>query len=173
MNPTQLRATLKLRSFPPHGIADVQRRTLARLHRLTDVGTLTSVDVDVWGSHAVTDSMSDHDAPSIEDVFDYERWAEERGYSLAPAFARRESGSMIDDSREVTVVPLMTLAVYDGDRLRAVYPHADGERVRTIADGLETLEAMALAAGDRSANPAREGGTAEDGRERLPIAPGR
>ncbi|WP_336362414.1 HTH domain-containing protein [Halalkalicoccus salilacus] len=175
MTPSQLRATLKLRAFPPHGIADVQRRTVARLHRLADVGTLATIDVDVWGSHAVADSMTDHEcAASTEAVSDFERWAESRGYTLAPAFAYRECGSMIDDeTREVTVVPLVTLAVYEGDRLEAVYPHADGDRVRTVGDGIEALEAMAPPSDDRSDDPARERDPSENRGERLLVTPGR
>lgn len=175
MNSSQLRATLKLRAFPPHGIADVQRRTLARLHRLVDVGTLATIDVDVWGSHAVMDSLTDHEhAPSLEAVSDFERWAEKHDYTLAPAFARRECGSMIDDeTREVRVVPLVTLAVYEGDRLEAVYPHADDDRVRTVADGIETLEATAPPDDDRPGDPSHERDAAEKRGERLLIAPGR
>ncbi|WP_336342797.1 HTH domain-containing protein [Halalkalicoccus ordinarius] len=175
MTTSQLRATLKLRSFPRHGITDVQRRTLARLHRIADVGTLTTIDVDVWGSHAVADSMTDHEcAASTETVSDFERWAESHGYTLAPAFAYRESRSMIDDeTREVTVVPLVTLAVYEGDRLEAVYPHADGDRVRTVDDGIETLEAMAPPSDRRSDDPARERDPSENRGERLLVASNR
>lgn len=173
MTSSPLRATLKLRSFPPHGVVDAQRRTLARLYRLVDVGTLSAIDVDVWGSHAVTDSMTHHDdAASLETVSEFERWAEERGYTLAPAFACRECGSMIDEARwEVTVVPLLTLVVYEENRLKAVYPHDDGERVRTVEDGLETLETMRRPTDGRSGGPPNERGGTESGRKRLPVAP--
>lgn len=171
MNTSQLRATLKLRSFPPHGITDVQHRTLARLHRLADAGTLAVIDVDLWGSHAVADSMADHENEgTLETVSDFERWAEEQGYTLAPAFSCRECGSMLaDKTREVTVVPLVTLAVYEEDRLRAVYPHVDGERVRTVDDGIRTLEAMTPSTDD----PAGERDEPDHSSERLLIAPGR
>lgn len=154
MTSSSLHATLKLRSFPSYGITDVRRRTLARLHRLADIGTLSEVDVDVWGSHAVADSMPAHDETALKAVSDFERWAEDHGYTLAPAFARRECGSLVDDEvREVTVVPLLTLVVYEDEELRAVYPHVDDDRVHTVDDGLETLETLASPAGDRSADP--------------------
>jgi hypothetical protein len=170
MNSSQLRATLKLRSFPPHGITDVQHRTLARLHRLANAGTLAVIDVDLWGSHAVADSMTDHENEGmLEAVSDFERWAEEHGYTLAPAFSCRECGSMLDDeTREVTVVPLVTLAVYEEDRLRAVYPHAEDGRVRTVDDGIRTLEAMTPSTDD----PAGKRDELEHPGERLLVAPG-
>lgn len=94
MTSSQLHATLKLRAFPSHGITDVRHRVLARLHQLADAGTLASVDVDVWGSHAVTESSTNHnDAMAAEVVPDFERWAEGHGYTLAPAFTCRERGS--------------------------------------------------------------------------------
>lgn len=175
MTTSQLRAILKLRSFPSHGITDVRRRTLTRLQRLADVGILSEVDVDAWGSHAVVDSMADPEcAASIEAVSDFERWAESHGYTLAPAFAYRECGSLLDDeAREVTVVPLLTLAVYEGDRLEAVYPHADGDRVRTVSDGIETLEAMAPPSDRRSDDPAHERDPSENRGKRLLVASGR
>lgn len=174
MTSPQLHAALKLRAFPSHGITDVRHRALTRLHRLADAGTLASVNVDVWGGHAVTESLTDHDdAAAAAVVPDFERWAEEHGYTLAPAFACRERGSMLDDeTREVWVVPLVTLAVYEGDRLEAVYPHADGDRVRTVDDGLATLETMRPSDDGRSGDSASERNGVESGRERLRVAPG-
>jgi hypothetical protein len=157
MTSSSLHATLKLRSFPSYGITDVRHRTLARLHRLADEGVLSTVDVDVWGSHAVADSMADRDTTPVEGVSDFERWAADHGCTLAPAFARRECGSLLgDEPREVTVVPLLTLAVYEEDELRAVYPHAEDGTVHTVDDGLETLETMEPPTEDRTGSPANE-----------------
>jgi hypothetical protein len=169
MTPSRLRAELKLRSFPPHGITDVHHRTLVRLHRLVDRGTLSTLDVDVWGSHAVTDAMRDHDdSGTLEAISEFERWAEERGCTLAPAFATRECGSILDGgTREVTVVPLVTLAVYGEDGLRAVYPHRDGERVHTVGDGLAALESMAPSDEDSTGN--RVNGRGNDRRVRSVV----
>lgn len=173
MTSPQLHATLKLRTFPPHGITDVRHRVFTRLHRLADAGTLASVDVDVWGGYAVTDSLRDQDDAAAL-VPEFERWAEERGYSLAPAFDRRERGSMLDDGTwEVWVVPLVTLVVREEDRLKAVYPHANGERIRTVDDGLEALEARNPPGDGRSDESTDEPDGAERRRERLLVAPGR
>lgn len=77
-----------------------------------------------------------------------------------------------DETREVWVVPLVTLAVYEGDRLEAVYPHADGDCVRTVDDGLATLETMRPSDDGRSGDSASERNGVESGRERLRVAPG-
>lgn len=80
---------------------------------------------------------------------------------------------MLDDgTREVWVVPLLTLAVYEEDELEAVYPHADGDRVRTVDDGLATLETMHPSGDGRSGDSASERDGAESGQERLLVAPG-
>jgi hypothetical protein len=167
MTPSRLHAELKLRSFPPHGITDVHNRAFVRLRRLVDLGTLSTIDVDLWGSHAVTDAMRDHDdAGTVEAVSDFEHWAEEHGYTLTPAFDRRECGGVFDgETREVEVVPLVTLAVYGEDGLSAVYPHADDERVYTVDDGLAALESMVPSDDDSTANGA-------NGQQVCLVAPG-
>ena len=151
MTTSQLCVTLKLRSFPSYGITDIQDGVLLRLNRLVDAGKLASIDIEVWGGHAVSDAMmTSADKATIETVSGFERWAARRGYTLAPAFTYRECGLMLDDIRETPVVPLVTLAVYEGERLRAVYPYSDGEHVRTVNDGLEALEALSPPTDDRA-----------------------
>ncbi|MFB6141236.1 MAG: HTH domain-containing protein [Halosimplex sp.] len=67
-------------------------------------------------------------------------WARERGLSLRPAFGTRECYAMDTGERgEWVVFPALTLAVYEGGDLAAVYPHADGERYRSVGDGLDAL----------------------------------
>lgn len=41
------------------------------------------------------------------------------------------------------VTPLITLALYSGERLQAVYPQVDGDEVNTIHNGGEALESRA------------------------------
>nr|WP_066384709.1 HTH domain-containing protein [Halalkalicoccus paucihalophilus] len=78
---------------------------------------------------------------------EFEQWATQQGYTLRPAFDWRSTDSAGDgkSQRREIVTPLITLAVYtEGeDDLQAVYPHVDGEDVRTIHDGVEMLESMA------------------------------
>ena len=50
-------------------------------------------------------------------------WARENGYSLEPAFERRQRAYVgTDVVHDVVVFPLVSLAVYEGTDLRAVFP---------------------------------------------------
>ncbi len=40
------------------------------------------------------------------------------------------------------MLPLLCLAVYEAETIRAVYPHVNGEDVHTIHDGVDALESM-------------------------------
>lgn len=52
----------------------------------------------------------------------------------------------------------MSLAVYEGDRLSAVFPHADEDRSYTVSEALDALE------GDETTE-----GSEESTREELPV----
>lgn len=94
-----------------------------------------------------------------ERVDEFEQWATEQGYTLEPAFHWRgaESDGDEESQRRHVVTPLITLAVYTAtdieekeegqeETLQAVYPHVAGKEVRTIQDGVETLESIARGA---------------------------
>lgn len=138
---TTRQAVLYLRSIESSGISDVQRRIMNRLEELAADGLLASADYEVWGQgipatggpkshvHAIYDEMSE--------------WADENDRSLTPAFEVRKTQPMgTDEQREVISFPMLCLAIYEGDEVEAVFPHADGDRVYTIDDGLAALEAL-------------------------------
>lgn len=74
-------------------------------------------------------------------VAEFIHWANAYGYTLQPAFEWRSTNSA-DAQEQQIVTPLMTLALYSGERLQAVYPHMDGDTVNTIYDSVETLESV-------------------------------
>lgn len=147
-------AVLRVRTATPHGVGDRQRSMIDRLQRLTDKDALQTFDVDVWGEGiTVSDTPTAHTGYTEEVFYDLQTWADRHGHTLEPAFERRSRGSIVTEGTHETIVfPLWCLTVHDHEELRAVYPHSDGDRVRTVADGLDAIEEGRLA---------RAGGSAE------------
>lgn len=142
-----VRVVLRLRTLGPSGLNPPQTNVIDRLQTLIEGedGPITERDIDIWGtSMGITQTAGRDPADTRETVAEFRRWADAHGYTLRPAFEWRSADSAeIEDGQIIT--PLITLAVYnnDGECLQAVYPHADGEDVQTIHDGVEALESMA------------------------------
>ncbi len=138
-----VRAVLRLRTLAPYGINGTQETVIDRLKGLVESGSLSDLDVDAWGASVRT---TENDVTAVrETVSEFVEWADRNGCSLTPAFEWREDNSFLDEEHgqgSVVVLPLLCLAVYDGETLKAVYPHRDGEAVCTIHDGIEALEAL-------------------------------
>lgn len=139
------RAVLRLRTLAPYGINGTLEEIIGRLRTLVEHGPLTDLDVDAWGRSVGT--VDGTDGPDVrETVEEFTDWARRNDCSLTPAFEWREAESFLEEERgrgSVVVLPLLCLAVYDGDgSLEAVYPHRDGEEVATIHDGVEALESL-------------------------------
>ena len=129
---------LYTRSAAPRDIAELHRRTVDRLDRLAEDGRVESVEFEVWGDLIPTDGDRTGSRRAYDALVD---WAEESGYSLAPGFERRETGTIAsEDTRSVISVPLLCLVIYDADGIEAVFPCSDGERTYTVEDGLVGLE---------------------------------
>lgn len=150
MNPNPARAVLRVRSLAPHGINGTQTEIIERLQRLDTDGSISELDVDVWGtSMGMGRAVGRNPSDVRETIAEFEQWADEHGCTLRPAFERRTHRCLESDGADpetVVVLPLFCLGVYDGTTVTAVYPHIDDETVHTIHDGVEALESMA--AGD-------------------------
>lgn len=133
------RAELFVRSAAPGGIADLQRRLCERLEGLAADGVLESVDCEVWGRNIPAEPGSE---PSVWGKYDeFVEWAAEHDCSLGPAFSVRETGTLVsEETRRVVSVPMLCLAVYQGEELRAVYPCLNDGDVYTVEDGIAELE---------------------------------
>lgn len=160
MTPTERkgdrRVVLSLRETLPEPAARQRDRLADRLRELEAAGQVDSFEVTTCPKRIRREAP---DAVTARDRYlAFSRWARARGVRLRPFFATRECYAA--DTGELCdwlVFPAITLAVYDGGDLVAVYPHADGEESRSVADGLSAL------AGD-SADPAGD-------RDRPTVAP--
>lgn len=146
MTADSIRAVLRLRTLGPSGLNPPQTEVVDHLRTLAEVGSIAELDVDVWGTSMGITRTEDRDPMDTrETVADFEQWATEQGCALRPAFEWRSAEPEGEDDGQNgrIITPLITLAVYDGERLQAVYPHTNGEEVRTVHDGIEALESKA------------------------------
>jgi hypothetical protein len=136
--PREREAVLYMRSVAPSGINGVQEETIERLEHLTNDTRLDSVDYEIWGHNIPADCSKTAIKKAYEE---FEEWADEHGYSLAPAFHVRETETIVSEqSHTVISVPLLCLGVYDDHGVEAVFPCSDDKQTYTLEDGLCALE---------------------------------
>lgn len=144
MTADSVQAVVRLRTPDPSGLNPLQIEAIDRLQTLSEdeESPLADLDVDVWGPSIGITQTADRDPVGMRDtVAEFIHWADANGYTLRPAFEWRSADSETDGESQI-VTPLITLALYNGERLQAVYPHVDGDEVNTIHDGIETLKSM-------------------------------
>lgn len=112
--------------------------------RVSEVETrLRAAGVDVTIDHWGRRIPWDEDLEAHERYDEFLAWAEAAGVSLEPAFHRTcHDSHYTDESIEVLVPPVVTLAAYDADETRplAVYPHRSGKRHVSVEEGVAELE---------------------------------
>ncbi|MHC3438842.1 HTH domain-containing protein [Natrialbaceae archaeon A-gly3] len=155
---------LRVRERTPACVTDVIERVTDRLRRL-EGEEVDGVRVECWGQRRLG-------APEelvTTTVAEYREWAERHGYSLDPAFRRRETGSLLSqDSRSEVVVPTISLAVYEDGELQCVTPCSDGTATYTVEECLEALEAGVTDLSDALAKRERSSTDADLERGRGP-----
>jgi hypothetical protein len=108
-----------------------------QLDSLAEEGRLSSVTRAEWVKRT---PVGDCPAEQRDRYLAFTDWARENGVQLTPFFQTRECFSpAVSDYTDWLVFPASCLAVYDGDSLSAVYPHADGDETRTVQNGVEAL----------------------------------
>jgi hypothetical protein len=123
-----------------YGTYERQQAILDRVRALLegDVVAETSVETD-W--QRVRTPEHDGRDGALATVAEFETWAVENGFSLEPAFERRQRSFLgLEEVREVVVFPIASLAVYHGPDLQAVFPCADGEITYSVQDCLDAFE---------------------------------
>jgi hypothetical protein len=156
MTPTERRGdrrvALCLRETLPEPAARQRDRLTDRLRELEAAGRVDSFEVTTCPKRI---RREDTAAVAARDRYlAFSRWARDRGVRLRPFFATRECYAA--DTGELCdwlVFPAITLAVYDEGDLVAVYPHADGDDYRSVADGLSALAGDAPDSVDRRDRP--------------------
>lgn len=134
-----LRCEVYLRN-DTYGTYEAQQSVIRRVESLADRGVFDEAGVESeWASVHIKQGEDKDDA--LATVEEFEDWADENGFSLAPAFQRREryvTGTTA--RREAVVFPVVALAVYEGTELRAVLPSSDEFGHYTVHEALEGFE---------------------------------
>jgi hypothetical protein len=128
-----------------YGTYDRQQAVIEQVNDLEASGVVADAAVDTSWARIRTPEQDTRDE-ALETYDEFGQWAAENGYSLEPAFERRQRSYIgTDVVHDVVVFPMASLAVYEGTDLQAVFPCSgeDGEVHFTVGDCLS-----ALAAGD-------------------------
>lgn len=149
---TTRRAELYLRG-DTYGTFDAQQSVLNRIQALESGGTQTS-EGNQDSSEAVLDESrvagewqrirtldEETRSEAIETYHEFAEWAERNDHSLSPAFERRTRSFVgLDRVDEVVVFPVVSLAIYEDEQLRAVFPCSDGDDNFSVPDCLDAFE---------------------------------
>lgn len=145
MTRNSIQAVVWLRTLGPSGLNPPQINVIDRLQTLSEDenGPLADLDIDIWRTSIGPTQTADRDPVGMRDtVAEFIHWADAHGYTLRPAFEWRSADST-DAQEQQIVTPLITLALYSGEHLQAVYPYVDGDDVHPIHEGVEALESIA------------------------------
>ncbi len=133
------RAELYLRS-DTFGTYDAQQRVLDRIQDLDDRGVFDAAHIAAqWDGLATYET--DFRSEAVRTYEEFEDWADANGFSLEPAFDRRPRfvpGK--EELQECVVFPVVSLAIYEDDTLRAVLPATDELSHYTVHEALEGFE---------------------------------
>ncbi|PGF14184.1 hypothetical protein CP556_24500 [Natrinema sp. CBA1119] len=118
-----------------------------RLQQLCDHGHISAYQLHSWPpeQHAVSETDDTHEPTRHDLVAEFERWADQHGVTLEPAFRRQEVpssplGISADEPRERVRVPIVALALYEDESstadqerasLQGVVPYTDQPRTDT------------------------------------------
>lgn len=134
-----VRAELYLRG-DTYGTFDAQQSVLNRIRRLEADDEIDEASVaDEWQRIRTLDE--DTRSGAVATYREFADWADRNGYVLGPAFERRTRSYMgLDRVDDVVVFPVVSLAVYEGQDLQAVFPCSDAEREYSVQDCLDAFE---------------------------------
>ena len=145
-------ATLYVREGLPTPTRQRAAAVSRRLGGLAAADVVDAVDERTWPKRIPAEGTASGLRGTYRRFAD---WADDAGVDLRPFFHTRECYVTGETDRtDWLVLPALCLAVSEGDDIVAVYPHRDGDEVRTVEDGIESLgagrpdqdEAEALAA---------------------------
>ena len=140
--PPERRVVLYIRQHASAALVEGLCRLVGRVRRLETDG-IAAVEIATWGPVTpALEAFGDTGPTTMLTAESFLAWAEREGYTLQPAFSRRDASSLVgpESSTELRV-PTACLAVYVDGALTFVAPCSDGERTHSVAACLDALEA--------------------------------
>jgi len=139
MRDSNCRAEVYLRT-DTIGTYDAQQRVLDRIQRLDEQGVFDATGVaSRWDG--IETYANDVRPAAIETYEEFRDWAAANDFSLQPAFDQRPryvTGTT--EVRDAVIFPVVAMAVYVDDDLRAVLPSTDEFGHYTVHEALEGFE---------------------------------
>jgi hypothetical protein len=136
-----MRLELYRRSIVPSVARERQTATVERLRALNATERIEAVTMHSWEKQISIEENQHKEGETHHVYAAFEDWAHEYGVNLSPSFQTRECYSSITgESHTAVVLPILCLAVSTGNRLHAVFPHADEGETHSVGDALNTLE---------------------------------
>jgi len=134
----EIRAELYVRDTLPTPAKRCSQTIIARLERLAADGVVGAYSVTSWAKRL---PMSDPEGTDQRDRYnEFSQWARANGVRLTPFFDTRECYSMqTGEKRTELVFPAICIAIYEGDELQTVAPHAAAETAESVNDCLDWL----------------------------------
>ncbi|WIV66149.1 HTH domain-containing protein [Natrialbaceae archaeon AArc-T1-2] len=135
------RVELRVRNRPSACVIDAVETTISRLEHLAEIDAIATLEVETWNTTTLDTIDACESENATAPVERFRAWARRRGCTLEPAFRRRTVDSLIvSETSTELVVPIVTVAVYEGDDLACVAPCVSGDDVYTVDDCLRALE---------------------------------
>lgn len=151
---TPRRVELYVRSLAPCGTSNEQNAIIEQLLDMERRGVVDDVDLTVWGNAVCLDDVSTQVGTGqrvADRIRNFYTWCENQQASLEPFFTWSDVDSSISgDSFRRVVPPQRCLAIYVDDRLEEVYPSRVKGNVRSLEDGLRSLEGGSTRRFDRT-----------------------
>lgn len=122
------------------GTYEAQKRVLDRIRTLDEMGVFDEAGVEsTW--HGVETYAGDVRDGALETYWEFQDWAAANDFSLEPAFdVRPRYVTGTTDVEDAVIFPVVALAIYVGDDLRAVLPSSDEFGHFTVHEALEGFE---------------------------------
>lgn len=133
---------LYLRSLGGGAARPQQEAIVDRVDRLADDGAIDGYTVVPWGDGiSPSGSVAETDAGRfiLGRIEAFEAWADRVGATV-PFECRQSKASLVDEGCEEVVLPQMTLATLEGDRLLDVVPFTGDGASYTVDDRLVAHE---------------------------------
>lgn len=134
---------LYVRSLAPRGLRDRQAVVVDALEKLADREAISEYTVHVCGEAlpaTPAETVTDFGTYLLNRVAVFQKWADENDYSLGSLFEHRTVNStLLGETRERVVLPVMALAEYKGPDLRFVAPCRTTDGHVTVQERLDQL----------------------------------
>lgn len=134
------RAELFVRADLPTPAQKCRQTIVSRLEGLVASGVIEEFSVTSWAKRVPLDAGADLGAFERDRYNVFAAWARDAGVRLAPFFETRECYSSTTGDRQTQLVmPAACVALYAGDELVGLAPHARETGTVSIADCLDQL----------------------------------